>query len=281
MIALIGAPNSGKTTLYNWLTNSKFKTVNYPGATVEYSIGNLGDQYLNKTSNKFRIIDTPGTYSLFPKSADEEVTCKLLFQNTQFNIEKVIVVIDGTQLSRHLLLAKQIKESGFAMIVAVTMCDLIKKNNLLPDWKILEKELNCPVIQIEGLLGGGVQNLVKAISEMQGNKGHELPIWNDSILANEMKHAEEINKNVFHGTVDKLKTVYSKTAQLDSFLLHPILGVVFFCLIMFALFSSIFWLATPFMDIVDQSFTWLNQTVSQISWLPPLLVKFFSQWCGF
>jgi hypothetical protein len=80
VIALVGAPNSGKTTLYNWLTESKFKTVNYPGATVEYSIGNLASRY----GMPFPVMDTPGTYSLFPKSTDEEVTYKALYDHPEF-----------------------------------------------------------------------------------------------------------------------------------------------------------------------------------------------------
>ena len=100
-VALIGAPNCGKTTLYNGLTNSKFKTVNYPGATVEYSLGTLFEKY----GATFPVMDTPGTYSLFPKSADEEVTLKALYEHpTLGHASKVIVVVDGTQLSRHLLL---------------------------------------------------------------------------------------------------------------------------------------------------------------------------------
>jgi ferrous iron transport protein B len=62
-VALVGSPNSGKTTLFNWLTGSKFKTVNYPGATVEYSLGSSHERYGQKIS----IMDTPGTYSLVPR----------------------------------------------------------------------------------------------------------------------------------------------------------------------------------------------------------------------
>ena len=68
-IALVGAPNSGKTTLYNWLTNSHFKTVNYPGATVEYSIGAVASQWNFQST----VVDTPGVYSLQPKSLDESI----------------------------------------------------------------------------------------------------------------------------------------------------------------------------------------------------------------
>ena len=102
--ALVGSPNSGKTTLYNWLTGSKSKTVNYPGSTVEYNVGVLRTQLSDQFNGAdLRFVDTPGIYSLQPKSEDEQITYNVLF-NTNKRIEKVngvIVVLDATQLSRH------------------------------------------------------------------------------------------------------------------------------------------------------------------------------------
>src|SRR3989344_7430971 len=101
---LVGSPNSGKTTLYNWLTGSKSKTVNYPGSTVEYNLGRLRPQLAEKIDNtQVTIVDTPGVYSLMPQSEDEQVTHDVLF-GTNTGIEKidgVIVVLDANQLSRH------------------------------------------------------------------------------------------------------------------------------------------------------------------------------------
>ena len=81
-IVLVGSPNSGKTTLYNWLTGSKHKTVNYPGATIEFSKGelksDLKDKFKTANFDQYFIFDTPGVYSLSAKSADEEVTLKIL-----------------------------------------------------------------------------------------------------------------------------------------------------------------------------------------------------------
>jgi len=260
-VALIGAPNCGKTTLYNWLTNSKFKTVNYPGATVEYSLGTLFEKY----GAAFPVMDTPGTYSLFPKSADEEVTLKALYEHPELgHASKVIVVVDGTQLSRHLLLAKQIHEAGFSFVIALTMSDLLKKNNVTPHLEILKEEFQCEIIPIDGLTGGGIQNLVDALRRMTPTQNPaQLDPWSDSIFGAKLARIEFLAKATL-GSSDKesqLNQIYATTAKVDRVLLHPYLGLVFFFLIMGLIFSSIFWAAQPFMDLVDAGFSWLKEAV--------------------
>src|SRR6185312_10439585 len=260
-VALIGAPNCGKTTLYNWLTNSKFKTVNYPGATVEYSLGTLFEKY----GAAFPVMDTPGTYSLFPKSADEEVTLKALYEHPELgHASKVIVVVDGTQLSRHLLLAKQIHEAGFSFVIALTMSDLLKKNNVTPHFEILKEEFQCEIIPIDGLTGGGIQNLVDALRRMTPTQNPaQLDPWSDSIFGAKLARIEFLAK-VTLGSSDKesqLNQIYATTAKVDRVLLHPYLGLVFFFQIMGLIFSSIFWAAQPFMDLVDAGFSWLKEAV--------------------
>src|SRR5688572_1834823 len=109
VIALIGMPNSGKTTLFNTLTGSNFKTSNYPGATVEYSTGRLIEKY---NFSSF-VLDSPGIISLNPSSPDEEVTIDGLFNHPKFGLPDVIIVTcDTTQLSRQLFLVKQLIDSG-------------------------------------------------------------------------------------------------------------------------------------------------------------------------
>ncbi len=163
VIALVGSPNAGKTTLFNWLTNSKYKTVNYPGATVEYSLAQLAPQF----GGGMTIMDTPGTYSLLPKSDDEEVTRKALFEHPKFGVlSKVVAVVDATQMARHLCLAKQLIKSGFRVVVALTMTDLLRKAGQQIDLKKLSDALGCPVIPVDGTLGGGLNELVAAIRSL-------------------------------------------------------------------------------------------------------------------
>lgn len=172
VVALVGPPNSGKTTLFNWLTNRKYKTVNYPGATVEYALAQIAPQW----KSDIKIMDTPGIYSLTPKSEDEEVTCHALFQHAELGpVRQVVVVVDGTQLARHLALAAQIIECGFKVTIALTMSDLIRKSGQKIDVQLLSQKLSCPVVLIDGLLGGGVQELVNEIKAGQDSLETSLP----------------------------------------------------------------------------------------------------------
>jgi ferrous iron transport protein B len=281
VVALVGAPNSGKTTLYNWLTNSKFKTVNYPGATVEYSIGNLAAHFLTPgESADLRIMDTPGTYSLFPKSIDEEVTLKALYEPPGLAqpLAKVIVVVDATQMARHLLLAKQIKEAGFSMVIALTMVDLLRKNKLHYELSVLEKEFECPVVPIEGLLGGGVDKLVHALMMIPKGTPQKLPTWSDSILAAKTQRAEFLaHETLGAPKSSQVRKIYQRTAQIDRILLHPIFGIVLFAGLMFFLFSSVFWIAAPFMEATDAAFTWFGSLVLKILPTDNLFSDFLSQ----
>jgi ferrous iron transport protein B len=267
-VALVGAPNSGKTTLYNWLTGSHFKTVNYPGATVEYSLGKLASHLRLHENEPFDVVDTPGTYSLHPKSADEEVTLKALYHNPDLGqVDAVIVVMDGTQLSRHLQLAEQIKATGFPVVLAVTMMDLLRKENILVSLKVLEAEFGCPVIAFDGLLGGGLKELVQAVRELPASENVQQPkIETFDSKEKKLKHFEDLAARVLGkknpGTEEKLQSLVKTTKMLDRVFLHPFFGLVFFVAIMAALFTSIFWVAQPVMDFVDGGFSSMADMVS-------------------
>src|SRR3989304_6968579 len=117
LITLVGSPNSGKTTLFNYLSGKNYKTVNYPGATVEYSISRL----LKKFNINANVIDSPGIISLYPNSPDEKVSIDALFNHPDYGTPDIIIVtVDASQLSRHLLLVKQLKDLKLNVAIALT-----------------------------------------------------------------------------------------------------------------------------------------------------------------
>lgn len=255
--ALIGSPNSGKTTLYNWLTGSKSKTVNYPGSTVEFKLGSLRTQLSSRIENReVGVIDTPGVYSLVPQSEDEQVTHDVLF-NTSPRIGKVdgvIVVLDATQLSRHLLLAKQVIESGYPALFVVTMRDLIAKEGSVIDLNLLKEELGCDVILFDGILGQGLDEIINHFKNFSAEqKEYKCPTWSIQEQTDVIKWAEDLNKRAFLKR-NKEKSAQNFSNKLDSVLMHPVLGFVMFFIFMTLLFSAVYWAAQPAMDLIDGVF---------------------------
>lgn len=275
---LVGSPNSGKTTLYNWLTGSKFKTVNYPGATVEYSVGTLQD-HLSQQQEGYAplIIDTPGIYSLQAQSEDERVTYATLFEKKaeQKEINGIIFVIDGTQLGRHLALAEQLRQTGYPIIFAVTMVDLLIKNKMLFHTELLKKELNAPVILFDGLLGSGLLEMAEQMKKTEKeNVQFQIPKWDLQKQEQTIKKTMALSEKIISHH-NKNNSLTALTRKVDSFLLHPVFGLIFFILFMTLLFSSIYWLAQPIMDQIDEGFGFLaNQVTDHV---PGLLGNFLGK----
>lgn len=257
-IALVGFPNSGKTTLYNWLTGSKFKTVNYPGSTVEYSTGRLIPHYASKTVNEINLVDTPGIYSFEPQSADEEVTLNVLKNKTrtQQDINLVLLVVDGTQLSRQLFLIKQLVDAQVPFKIVLTMSDLVRKNHSAINVNQLKSALGVDVVLFDGLLGKGLDEIVHSLDQASLQKHivaeTHFPKWS---LEKHKKNNDWVKQTLQDiNYQNNNHAVLSSTLKLDQFLLHPVLGYIFFFLVMTLLFSSIYWMAAPFMNLIEHLF---------------------------
>lgn len=255
--ALVGSPNSGKTTLYNWLTGSKSKTVNYPGSTVEYGLGTLRPQLSSRIGGEaVRIVDTPGIYSLIPQSDDEQVTHDVLFDDNHRveQIDGVVVVLDATQLSRHLIIARQIMESGYRTVFVLTMRDLIEKEGSEIDLARLKNELNSEIVLFDGILGRGLDELLQALAApAPEERPVACPDWTLEQQTELIKWAQAVNGQAILKRNEK-KSAHHFTHQMDRWLMHPVLGFVIFFAIMTLLFAGIYWLAAPVMDLIDGLF---------------------------
>lgn len=258
-VAVVGSPNSGKTTLFNWLTGSKFKTVNYAGSTVECHRGRTLPVY----GEPLTVLDTPGIYSLQPHGRDEEVTLESLTSTDE--VRAVILVVDGTQLNRQLYLVRQIQELGIPMVIAVTMIDIVKDSGRRIDLMKLSELTDAPVVQVDGRLGGGVRDVVEAartLAEVHFHRHMSRLQWDDERIEREIATAESWTKQVAYKAPDRQTLDHLR--KFDRILLHPYWGILTFLLIMGVLFSSIFWLASPLMDLVDGSFSWLATSLHDL-----------------
>lgn len=291
LISLVGQPNSGKTTLFNFLSGKSFKTVNYPGSTVEYSVSKI----LDKHSVNANILDSPGIISLVPSSPDEEISVSTLYSHPVFGApELVVVTVDSSQLSRHLLLVKQLIDSGFNVVVVLTMKDILKKKGFDISEKRLGELLGCKVVSVNGKTGYGIDMLLKVIRECISETGLEYAAEISPLP--ELKHRDKLLEsyneisNIEKGVMFRSKVTDAETVdlagineklvvlnnpvsgnipdeytmRLDRILLHRIWGILIFLMVMSATFTCIFWLAAPLMDLVNEAFTIASEGASSL-----------------
>jgi len=277
VVALIGPPNAGKTSLYNFLTGSRFKTVNYPGATVEFSVGKLRASW----SLDADIIDTPGIVSLVPRSLDEQVAINTLTSLRKLGQEYdrpdlLLTVVDATQPERHLPLVRQIKNAGFPVVVALTMNDLARRRGRPVDANRLSQHLELPVVEVDGRTGTGVTEIVSALESVLQNAPASSPQLPESTTEAEIRDNFQWADAIVRECTPEGIGSHAGVGRLDRYTLHPFLGLLIFCGVMTGLFWSVFAAAAPFMAWVDAFFGWFGALVAHVlpkSWLNDLLVE--------
>ena len=213
-IALVGNPNSGKTSLFNLLTGLNQKVGNFPGVTVDKKTGKCT---LSKTAT-VNIVDLPGTYSLYPKSDDEIVTFDVLFDDDEsVRIDVVVVVVDASNLKRNLLFCSQIIDIKKPVVIVLTMMDIAKRKGVQIDINGLSRELGFPVLAVNPRNNKGLSELKKQLEIVV--HAHQLSIHRDFIdnyaLAQKTVNAVKKVKNVtsdyaaihFAGVYEKLSII--------------------------------------------------------------------------
>ncbi|MBK6936133.1 MAG: ferrous iron transport protein B [Chitinophagaceae bacterium] len=169
-IALVGNPNSGKTSLFNSLTGLNQQVGNFPGVTVDKKTGttSLGNM-------EAEVIDLPGSYSLYPKRLDEWVSYKVLIsEDKEISADLVVAVADASNLKRNLLFCTQIIDLKTPMVIALTMMDIAKRKGIKIDIAALERELGVPVVAVNPRTNKGIGELKKAIS-LTAQQAYRMP----------------------------------------------------------------------------------------------------------
>lgn len=162
VVALAGNPNTGKSTVFNYLTGLKQHTGNWPGKTVTRAEG--GFEYNQK---KFKLVDLPGTYSLLSTSTDEEIARDFLLFGQP---DVTIIVADATRLERNLNLVLQILEITNRAAVCLNLMDEARRNGIQIDIRTLAKELGIPVVPTAARHGEGMPELLKTIFDIASGK---------------------------------------------------------------------------------------------------------------
>ena len=188
-IALIGNPNCGKTTLFNFLTGSTAHVGNWPGVTVEKREG-VYKAKKQRTADKIEIVDLPGIYSLSPYTPEEVISRNYMIDEQP---DLVINIVDATNLERNLYLTTQVLEADVPVMVALNMMDAVEKSGDKIDVSVLERELKVPVMPISALKGTGVDKMMeRAVYELKSRKGET--VVNDA-LKDEVAAALDFYRN--------------------------------------------------------------------------------------
>jgi ferrous iron transport protein B len=166
-IALIGNPNSGKSTIFNELTGLNQKVANFPGVTVEQMSGKLKVKNTAGREINAEVIDLPGTYSLYPKSPEEELPFRLLCNpDHPLHPDLTIVIADGTNLKRNLFLCSQVRDLNIPVLLVINMMDLVRHKKTEIDFAKLEQSMGVRIVPMNARKNEGFDKLKVAIAEI-------------------------------------------------------------------------------------------------------------------
>jgi ferrous iron transport protein B len=264
LVALVGPPNSGKSTLFNRLTGLRQRIANFPGVTVEERRGRArleGDR-------EVVLVDLPGVYSLSPRSEDERVTHDVLKGEMEgmARPDGVLLVLDSTNLNRHLVLAAPILALGLPTLVVLNMADELSSRGGAVDAEALATRLGVPVALVSASRGEGLEMVREFLSGAVGVPASpNLPVLADIpkcrqwavAMGDEARYAAPAPPVWTH--------------RLDAVFLHPVAGPLVFLAVVVAVFQTIFSAARPLMDAVDYAVQASGAWLSAL--LPASLLK--------
>ena len=240
-VALVGPPNSGKTTLFNRLTGLRQKVANFPGVTVEQHTGiaELPD------GRAIPIIDLPGIYSLTPRSEDEQVAHDVLkgLRPDTPQPEAILLVLDSTNLNRHLMLAAPILALGVPTLIILNMADDLRNRGGRVDVDALAAKLGAPVALVSARQGEGIDQVFDFLAGAMAKPfPRELPVLQDVPKCREW--AGRVGSHARYHAPAPPKW----TRRLDRVFLDPVAGPLVFLAVVIAVFQTIFTAAVPLMD---------------------------------
>lgn len=275
LVALVGNPNCGKTALFNVLTGSRQKVANYAGVTVERKEG----RYLTAAGKPLRVLDLPGTYSLHPRSPDEQVTVDVLMGRArgEKRPDRVICVVDATNLRRNLRLVLAVKRLGIPCAVALNMTDLAARRGIHVDADKLSDELGVPVVKTVAVKKHGADAL-RALLDAPADS------WRPTgAHAAAPDHAAPASVEADHDSVQRIlarlgldsHAPHPLSDRIDRVVLHPVFGMGLLLAVLFLMFQAVFsWAEAP-MGAIEAVTAWAGEAVAAAlpdGWIRSLVV---------
>lgn len=270
-IALIGNPNTGKTSVFNRLTGLNQHVGNFPGVTVDKKIGKLKSE-----NGSIEIIDLPGTYSIYPHSNDEKVVFDVLNNATHpDHPEALLVVIDASNLERNLLLFTQVYDLNIPVMLILNMSDVAYRAGREFNHEAFQKRFpGVPVIETNARVGLGIDKIIATITN-----GFKITDFRPVIENYTLKLAIDPTSQS-EETAERYKAIQAlipaivnfktsankkiKVNPLDRILVHPIWGYLIFTVMLLLLFQLIFSIASYPMDLIDAVFSKLSDWFTDV-----------------
>ena len=270
-IALLGNPNTGKSSVFNLLTGLRQKVSNFPGVTVEKKHGSF-----TVGNDKAEIIDLPGTYSLIPRSVDEEIVSKVLSNKEDEDYpDLILAVLDASKIENNLFLFTQLYDLDIPIVLILNMWDLSKKQGLKINIQELQKVFpDVTIICTNARIGIGRDRIIEAIKNHKSRENTKFIELSE--YPEEEEEEEEYQRKIAALRKNKIlelsphyiqKEARKERKRLDRFFVHPIWGYLFFLLVLLLIFQSIFSFASYPMDWIESLFLQLSQITSEV--LPP------------
>lgn len=269
-IALVGNPNTGKTSLFNALTGLNQHVGNFPGVTVDKKSGHTKIDF-----HSVEFIDLPGTYSIYPRSLDEKVVYDIFSSpNHPDYPDAVCVVVDASNMERNLLLFTQIYDLQLPTLLVLNMSDVASRKGKKLDLKAFQQKYpEAGIVETTARVGLGIDRFKKALSEglpTRAKTSFKLIQEDDLEVQTKdteirFQHIQQILNTVQQNNSTKSST--KKVGQLDKLFVHPIWGYGLFLLMLLTLFQLIFSLASYPMDLIDIAFgnlsAWVQSSMTE------------------
>jgi ferrous iron transport protein B len=280
-IALIGNPNCGKTTLFNVLTGANQKVGNWPGVTVEKKFG-----YFKLENESIELVDLPGIYSLEQdySGIDEKIAQDYLEQDA---IDLIINIVDATNLERSLVLTQQLMDRDVPMLLVMNMLDVAQQQGITVSTKMLADKLQLPVIEMIASQKRGVDELrskltrkINSAPETVSKNESQQPLASTTTEEKLLQRYHQ-SRQLINGVVEVSPTHHSLSERIDAVVINKWLGIPFFLLMIYMIFTIAVNLGAVFIDFFDILFdavlvdgtTWLLREVSAHEVIVTLLAQ--------